>query len=98
MVIFDLIAHTLCDSSASGLSDSMGSDSRRSNCDSRSSNSDSRSSDSNGRSSNSNSGNCGRGDNVTRDANMGIGISIGIGFSIGFSFDKVKAGGSSNLW
>jgi len=61
--------------------------------DSRSSNSDSRSSNSNGRSSNSNSGNCGRGDDVTRDADMGIGIS----FSIGFSLDKVKAGGSSNL-
>ena len=68
----------------------MGSDSRRSNRDSRSSNS-------NGRSSNSNSGNCGRGDDVTRDADMGISISIGISFSIGFSLDKVKAGGSSNL-
>ena len=60
----------------------MGSDSRSSNCDSRGSNG-------NGRSSNCNSGNCRRGDGVTRDADMGFGF--------GFSLDKVKAGGSSNL-
>merc|ERR1719341_890931 len=66
------------------------------------SNSNSRSSNGDGRSSNGNRGNCGGGDDVTSDADMGIcfsigiGIGIGIGICFGVSLHKMKTGGCSN--
>ena len=75
----DLVADTFCGNRASWLSNSS------------SSNSNNRSSNGDGRRSNGNCGNCGRGDNVTSDADMGFGIGISL------SLHEVKAAGCSNL-